>query len=105
MQTVADAIIEEGSRLGIIHVPTEDELRAMKKPSDNTTETALNHLGFVLKILAELSPNDRCRALDEAQAFYNAARPDAQIEPMQGYVTRLVQVGPLDWPMKELVHV
>lgn len=67
-------------------------------------DAALRHLGFVLTILAELSPNDRCRALDEAQEFFNAACPNAQIEPMEGYVTRLVSVGPLDWPMKELVH-
>lgn len=64
-------------------------------------ETALDHLGLVLSILAELSPCDRCRGLDEAQAFYNAARPEAIITPTAGYVTRLVQVGPLDWPIKD----
>lgn len=62
---------------------------------------AIDHLGRVLNLLAELSPNDRCEALDAAQDFYNLACPNATIAPTPGYVTRLVQVGPLDWPHQE----
>lgn len=60
-----------------------------------TTE-AMNHLGNVLSLLAELHEDDRCEALDEALAFYNAENPNQQIVPVEGYTTRLVQRGPLD---------
>jgi hypothetical protein len=52
---------------------------------------ALDHLGFVMSMLAEIPAIDRCRDLDEAQAFYNAARPEAQIVPSEGYITKLVK--------------
>lgn len=68
-------------------------------PMSAESNTALDHLGLVLSLLAELSPHDRCEGLDDAQAFYNAARPEAIIAPTAGYVTRLVHVGPLDWPI------
>jgi hypothetical protein len=55
----------------------------------------MEHLGNVLMILAELHPDDRCRALDEAMAFYNGSNPNCQVEPAQGYVSRLVHEGPL----------
>lgn len=62
-------------------------------------DQAMDHLGDVLAILAELHPEERCKALDDAQAFYNAARPEARIEPVEGYETRLVStktpVGPI----------
>ena len=71
-----------------------------EKASQQTTEDkdALDHLGHVLNIFAELSPTDRCRALDDALEFYNAARPNFKVGPQPRFVTRLVQVGPLDWP-------
>lgn len=61
-------------------------------PSESVSESyndALGHLGSVLSILAELHPDDRSRALDNALAYYNARRPGAQVEPVAG-VTRLV---------------
>lgn len=54
---------------------------------------ALHHLGNVLAILAELHPDDRSNALDDALAFYNARCPNAQVEPVAG-VSRLVH----QWP-------
>lgn len=59
------------------------------------------HLGNVLSILAELHQDDRCRALDEALVYYNASCPDKQIAPVDGYVTRLVQHGPLEAALAE----
>lgn len=66
-------------------------------PAGDLTQ-ALDHLGAVLYVLADLSPSDRCQALDEALEFYNGQRPDHQIGPSDGFVSRLVQVGPADWP-------
>jgi hypothetical protein len=60
-------------------------------------EAALDHLALELSLLAELPSMDRCSGLDDAQAFYNAARPHARIVPTLGYVTKLVSVGPMDW--------
>lgn len=60
------------------------------------SDEAMSHLGNVLMILAELHPDDRCRALDEALAFYNERRPNAQVAPVDGYVSRLVNFSPLD---------
>lgn len=53
-------------------------------------KTALEHLGNVLMILADLEPDDRCDALDKALAFYNAARPDRQVVPSGVGTTRLI---------------
>ena len=63
-----------------------------------TLRAAINHLGAVLSTLAELAPCDRSSCLDEALSFYNATKPNSPIYPEVGYVTRLVRVGPLDWP-------
>ena len=57
---------------------------------------ALDHLGNVLTLLAELRPEDRCRALDEAVMFYNERRPEAKVTAEPGYVSRLVILGPMD---------
>jgi hypothetical protein len=56
---------------------------------------AMEHLGNVLTILAELHSDDRCNALEDALAFYNEHNPGAMIEPEDGFETRLVHVGPL----------
>src|SRR4051812_29551656 len=50
---------------------------------------SLRHLGNVLVILAELHPDDQCRAYTEALAYHNQKCPDAIVEPIMG-VTRLV---------------
>ena len=63
-----------------------------------TDKTAMEHLGEVLIYLQNLSPMDSCDALDEARAFYNAANPDEQVGPTEGWIARLVIVGPMDWP-------
>jgi len=57
--------------------------------------TAMKHLGNVLVILADLVDDERCRALDEALAFYNANNPNLQVMPTEGYKTHLVSIGPL----------
>lgn len=62
----------------------------------DASSAAMHHLGNVLTILAELHEDDRSRAYDEALAFYNAHNPDAQVAPVEGYSTRLTQIGPLD---------
>ncbi len=74
--------------------------RPLGLSKETTEDAALDHLGIVLRLLAELSPEDRCQALDEALAFYNAARPDAQIQPNDGWITKLIHIGPMDWPAR-----
>lgn len=59
-------------------------------------KTALDHLGSVLMVLSDLTPGDRCRALDEALEFYNAQRPGAVIEPVGAGYTELRHVFPFD---------
>lgn len=56
---------------------------------------AMAHLGNVLVMLAELHPDDRCKALENAMAFYNEHNPEARVEPIHGCETRLVHIGPL----------
>jgi hypothetical protein len=63
---------------------------------------ATDHLGNVLAMLGDLHPDDQCRAFTEALAFYNAARPNARVEPNDGWETRLVNVGPLDRALQKL---
>lgn len=53
---------------------------------------ALDHLGNLLVILSDLHPDDRCMALDEAQEFYNALRPNAKIESSGHGYRRLVRL-------------
>lgn len=55
----------------------------------DSREETMRHLGNVLSILAELHPDDSCRALDNAMIYYNKCNPDLQIEPVMG-ITRLV---------------
>lgn len=55
----------------------------------------LKHLGDVLYMLADLHRDDQCRAYTEAVAFYNAACPDEQVLPTEGYLTRVVHRTPL----------
>jgi hypothetical protein len=66
----------------------------MEKKMEDCDE-AMKHLGNVLVILAELVPDERCRALDNALAFYNERNPDCQVEGVEGYDTYLVHQGPL----------
>lgn len=54
------------------------------------------HLGDVLYMLAELHPDDQCRAYVEALAYYNIQYPNEQIVPEEGYSSRIVTTGPLD---------
>lgn len=53
---------------------------------------AIDHLRNVLYFVADLHPDYRCHALDEALAFYNATRP-------------LEQVGPSDHGWQKLVSI
>lgn len=59
-------------------------------------EAAMAHLGKVLVLLADLTPGDRCRALDAAFAFYNDQNPHALVEPVGCGYTMLVNVFPFD---------
>lgn len=63
-----------------------------------TAKTAMEHLGEVLMLLQNLSPMDACQAIEDARDFYNAANPNWRVLPVAGWVTRLVSMGPLDWP-------
>ena len=65
--------------------------------ADIDTE-ALEHLRKILQFLAELAPADRCEALDNASVFYHQQCPETPIEPMTGWVTRMVAIGPGDSP-------
>jgi hypothetical protein len=87
---------DEEVRLALLCNQCAAEIERLKTVS---TETALDHLGTVLYVLADLCPNDRCKALNDAQDYYNSTRTTQQISPNPGWVTRLVQVGPLDWPI------
>ncbi len=61
--------------------------------SDN--DDAMRHLGKLLHMLCDLTPGDRCRALDEAQAFYNAVYADRPIVPSGFGYTTLRHVTPM----------
>ena len=63
---------------------------------DRHWSDALDHLGNVLSMLADLHPDEQCRAFTKALAFYNSVRPNARVEPHEGWETRLVNIGPLD---------
>jgi len=63
---------------------------------ERTATAAMAYLGCLPNMLAELHPDDRCRAYDDALEFYNKANPDDQVMAVPGYVTRLVHTGPLD---------
>jgi hypothetical protein len=41
-------------------------------------EESMRHLGNVLVLLSDLAPEERCWALDNAQAFWNEHNPDGQ---------------------------
>lgn len=73
----------------------------MTTESQTTIDQALNHLGEVLQLLADLHPDDRCQVLDDALAFYNERHPDARVEPVPGFISRLVIEGPVDRWLKE----
>lgn len=53
-------------------------------------DTALDHLGDVLYMLADLAPDDQCRAYVNALNFYNSQRPDCRVEPSGVGEVRLV---------------
>jgi len=55
---------------------------------------AMKHLGNVLVLLAELHPDDRTKGLNKAMTFFNEHNPTWQIEPVEGYSSRLVTTGP-----------
>lgn len=64
---------------------------------EQALEEALNHLGDVLNQLADLHPDYRCRALDEALAFYNDKCPDQRVLPSGLSLQRLINIDdPLD---------
>jgi hypothetical protein len=63
---------------------------------ERTGTAAMAYLGCLLNMLAELHPDDGCRAYDDALEFYNEQNPDDQVMAIPGYVTRLVHFGPLD---------
>lgn len=56
---------------------------------------ALDHLCNVLVMLSDLTPGDRCRALDDALEFYNAQRPDWRVQPIGGVYSELRHFSPL----------
>lgn len=72
-------------------VMSEDELLANLKgaqPGDGAPSAADEHLGNVLYILADLHPDDQCKAFVDALEFYNGRHPEAIIAPSDmGYVT------------------
>jgi hypothetical protein len=52
----------------------------MTDTAQTTLEAALDHLGQVLYATAGLPVDERCIAMDEALAFYNAVRPGWRVE-------------------------
>lgn len=68
----------------------------MSERDEKTNRDAMHHLGAVLSYFAELHESDRCKAFDDALAFYNRENPDARVEPESGYCLMLVRNGPLD---------
>lgn len=67
-----------------------------------TITEALDHLAYVLAYFSELHPDDRSPGFDKALAFYNRARPHAQINADEAWSIRLVHTGPLDLKMVTL---
>ncbi len=82
-----DRLVEANDRL--------EEERANSKRLQEALAAAEAHLANVLVMLAELHPDDRCRALDKAMSFYNERHPEAMVEPVAMYVSHLVHRGPL----------
>src|SRR5690242_9315440 len=72
-----------------------DRVKHLSLAQKERDAKTMRHLGNVLQLLAELHPDDRCRALDSALEFFNRENPHAQIEPAEGHVSRLVIDGPL----------
>lgn len=66
--------------------PAEPET-VYARPSDLD---AMTHLGNILYMLADLHPDDRCDALDNALLFYNEAMPDQKVMPSGIGYQRLV---------------
>jgi len=56
---------------------------------------AMRHLGQVLYMFSDLHADDRCEAFEDAMNYYNAQNPDAMVQPVPDYETRLVHVTPL----------
>jgi hypothetical protein len=69
--------------------------RSVRAPEDQMpNDEAMRHLGEVLFLLSSLAPEDRCRALDDAQAFWEA-KTGMKIEPSGCGVKRLVHHIPV----------
>lgn len=66
------------------------QARLMMLTYREAQDATLDHLGAVLYFLADLHPDDRCAALDNALAAYNAARPNAKVGPSGMDLQRLV---------------
>lgn len=54
-------------------------------------DRALDHLRDVLYVLRDLDPEDHWLGLDEAIAFYNAARPTERVEPSGSAPVRIIR--------------
>jgi len=65
-------------------------------------DKAMEHLGNVLLILADLHDDDRCDAYEQALAFYNKHNPTAQVRSTPGFVTRLQEETPLSRAIAKL---
>jgi hypothetical protein len=59
-------------------------------------DAAIEHLGNVLYMLADLHPDDRCVALDNALKYYNESAPTKTVAPTGFVYERLVSEG-LPW--------
>ena len=66
----------------------------------NELDQALEHLGHVLYYFADIHPDDRCDALDNALTFYNARRPDKRVEP-SGFGYQRIVNPPLQKPVAD----
>jgi hypothetical protein len=58
--------------------------------SEGLFDAALSALGDCLYFLADLDPDDRCMAIDEALCFYNNHRPEATVAPTDGPKFKIV---------------
>lgn len=60
-------------------VPSYAEQRERIAELETEISETMLHLRNVLHSVSDVPPADRCRAIDDAVAHYNARRPDAQI--------------------------
>ena len=64
----------------------------------------MEHLGKILSFFANLDEGDRCRAFEDAIAFYNKHNPDSQIQGEPGFTWYICQKDPLGFNCRRQIE-